>query len=106
MPDDPFGEHDARTASTASGGAVVRDGWLAVVLVASFATGCGGHGRAAGTTIVFQSDRGGREALYAVRPDGRGLTKLPVEIRRDAGVSWTRDGTKALVSYDKGSGKT
>jgi len=83
---------------------VIRAGFVAALLVAAFATACGGHGRTAGT-IVFQSHRSGREALYAVRPDGTGLTRLPVVLPPDgADVSWTRDGTKALVMYDTGSG--
>jgi len=83
---------------------VIRAGLVAVFLVAAFATGCGGHGRAAGT-IVFQSYGSGRAALYAVRPDGSRLTRLPVDLPADgAVVSWTRDGTKALVMYDTGNG--
>jgi dipeptidyl aminopeptidase/acylaminoacyl peptidase len=75
-----------------------------VFLVAAFVTGCGGHGRAAGT-IVFQSYGSGRAALYGVRPDGSGLTRLPLDLPRDgADVFWTRDGTKALVMYFTGSG--
>jgi Tol biopolymer transport system component len=46
--------------------AVVRAGCAAAALFAAFATGCGGHGRAPGT-IVFESDRSGRAAFYAVR---------------------------------------
>src|SRR5207245_5390162 len=59
------------------------------------ATGCGGHGRTAGT-IVFQSDRSGRTAVYAVREDGSGLKKL-LDLSEEAEVIWTRDGTKALA---------
>jgi Tol biopolymer transport system component len=67
--------------------------------LAFFAAGCGGHGRAPGT-IVFESGHSGREALYAVHPDGSGMTKLPLDIPSDgADVSWTRDGRKALVIY-------
>ena len=69
------------------------------VLLAVFAAGCGGHARAPGT-IIFESDHSGREALYAVHPDGSGMTKLPLDIPSDgADVSWTRDGRKALVMY-------
>jgi Tol biopolymer transport system component len=68
------------------------------------ATGCGSHGRAAGT-IVFQSGASGRAAVYAVRPDGTELARLPLELPADSAVvSWTRDGTKALVMYDRGNG--
>src|SRR5436190_23644472 len=67
----------------------------AVALAATFVTACGGHGRAAGT-IVFESDRSGRDALYAVRPDGSGLTKV-LDLPQDANVFWTWDGTKALL---------
>ena len=59
---------------------VVRASSSAVlVLAAAFATECGGHGRASGT-IVFESGLSGREALYGVRPDGTGMTKLPVDL--------------------------
>jgi TolB protein len=74
---------------------VVRAGCVAAALFAAFATGCGGHGRTGGT-IVFESDRSGREAVYAVRADGSGLTKL-LDLPEEAEVIWTRDGTKALV---------
>src|SRR5919204_6878535 len=74
----------------------MRAGFVAVLLVPAFATGCGGHGRARGT-IIFESDRSGRQALYAVRPDGSGLTKLLDLPPGDASVFWTRDGTKALL---------
>jgi WD40-like Beta Propeller Repeat len=73
----------------------MRAGFVAVFLVATFTTGCGGHGRAAGT-IVFESGFIGREALYAVHPDGSGLTRL-LNLPQEADVSWTRDGTKALL---------
>jgi Tol biopolymer transport system component len=77
-----------------------------VVLAVAFATGCGGHGRASGT-IVFESGFSGREALYGVRPDGTRTTKLPVDLPAEgADVAWTGDGTKALVAYDTGSGRT
>jgi WD40 repeat protein len=86
---------------------MARASLLAVVVLASAAaTGCGGHGRASGT-IVFESGFSGREALYGVRPDGTGMTKLPLDLPADgADVAWTRDGTKALVVYDTGSGKS
>ncbi len=85
---------------------VIRAGLVAVFLVAVFATGCGGHGRAAGT-IVFQSYASGRAGLYAVRPDGSHLTRLPVDLPADgAVVSWMRDGTKALVMFDTRNGGT
>lgn len=74
---------------------MVRAGFAAAALFAAFATGCGGHGRTEGT-IVFQSDRSGRAAVYAVREDGSGLTKL-LDLPEEAEVIWTRDGTKALV---------
>ena len=73
----------------------MRAGFVAVFLVAAFATGCGGHGRAAGT-IIFESGFIGREALYAVHPDGSGLTKL-LNLPQEADVSWTPDGAKALL---------
>jgi Tol biopolymer transport system component len=79
----------------------MRAGLAAAALLAALATGCGDHGPGPGT-IVFQSDRGGRDALYAVHPDGSGLTKLPFGDGVD--VYWTRDGTRALVSYTTGSG--
>ncbi len=75
--------------------AVVHAGFVAAAVLAVIATGCGGHGRKAGT-IVFQSDRSGRVAVYAVRPDGTKLTKL-LDLSEEAEVIWTRDGTKALV---------
>jgi dipeptidyl aminopeptidase/acylaminoacyl peptidase len=76
----------------------------AVVAIAAFVTGCGGHERLAGT-VLFQSDRSGRDAWYAVRPDGSGLSKLPVRLPADgADVYWAEDGTKALVMYDTGRG--
>src|SRR5947207_3912426 len=75
---------------------VTRAGLLAAFLAAAFATGCGGHGQAEGT-IVFQSGESGRAAVYAVRPDGSGLTRLSMGLPAEgAVVSWTRDGTKAL----------
>jgi hypothetical protein len=55
--------------------AVARAGLATLALCAACATGCAGRGHAPGT-IVFEGDRSGREALYAVRPDGSGLTKL------------------------------
>jgi Tol biopolymer transport system component len=93
---------DART-SALQFAAVIRAGLLAVFLVAAFATGCGGHGRAAGT-VVFQGSANGRAALYAVRPDGGGLTRLPLDLPVDgADVFWTQDGSKALVTYGDGA---
>jgi Tol biopolymer transport system component len=84
--------------------AVVRAGLLAVALSAAFTTGCGGRRHAPGT-IVFQSDRSGGEAVYAVRPDGSGRSRIPVNLPPEgADVFWTRDGTKALVVYDTGTG--
>ena len=45
--------------------------------------------------------------LYGIRPDGTGMTKLPVDLPEDgADVAWTRDGSKALVAYDTGSSRT
>ena len=73
----------------------VHAGFVAAALLAVVAAGCGGHARTAGT-ILFQSDRGGRVAVYAVRPDGTKLTKL-LDLSAEAEVTWTRDGTKALV---------
>jgi Tol biopolymer transport system component len=85
---------------------MIRAGLLAVFISAASALGCGGHGRPAGT-IVFQSYASGRAALYAVRPDGSGLSRLPLDLPRDgAVVSWTRDGAKALVTYATGNGGT
>jgi len=67
--------------------------------LAFFAAGCGGHARASGT-IVFESRHSGREAIYAVHPDGSEMTKLPLDIPSDgADISWTRDGRTALVMY-------
>jgi Tol biopolymer transport system component len=66
-----------------------------LALCAACATGCAGRGHAPGT-IVFEGDRSGREALYAVRPDGSGLTKL-LDLPRGANVFWSRDGAKALL---------
>ena len=35
------------------------------------------------------------------------MTRLPLDLPPDgADVAWTRDGTKALVAYDSGSGRT
>src|SRR5436190_19506023 len=82
-------------ASSSRVSAVMRAGCAAAALFAAFATGCGGHGRAPGT-IVFESDRSGRAAVYAVREDGSGLKKL-LDLPEEAEVIWTRDGTKALV---------
>jgi Tol biopolymer transport system component len=74
-----------------------------MVVCAPLATGCGGHGRGPGT-IVFASAYSGREAVYAVRPDGTGLTKLPLHLPSyGAGVFWTRDGRKAFVLDDTGA---
>src|SRR6266516_3775550 len=73
----------------------MRAGCAAAALFAAFATGCGGHGRAPGM-IVFESDRSGRAAVYAVREDGSGLKRL-LDLPEEAEVIWTRDGTKALV---------
>ena len=74
---------------------MVRAGLVAAALFAAFATGCGGHGPARGT-IVFESDRSGRNALYALRPDGSKLTKL-LDLPEEADVFWSRNGTRALV---------
>ena len=74
---------------------MVRAGLVAAALLAAFATGCGGHGRARGT-IVFESDRSGVDALYAIRADGGKLTKL-LNLPEEADVFWSRDGTRALV---------
>ena len=83
---------------------MIRAGFVAVVVVATFATGCGGHRPTAGT-IIFQSAHSGRDLLYAVRPDGGGLTRLPLDLSPEASaVYWTRDGTKALVLSERGSG--
>src|SRR5947207_1219564 len=82
-------------ASSSRVSAVVRAGCAAAALFAAFATGCGGHARTAGT-ILFQSDRSGRAAVYAVREDGSRLTKL-LDLPEEAEVIWMRDGTKALV---------
>src|SRR5207245_5355201 len=82
-------------ASSSRVSAVMRAGCAAAALVAAFATACGGHGRASGT-IVCESDRSGRAAVYAVREDGSGLKKL-LDLPEEAEVVWTRDGTKALV---------
>jgi len=86
---------------------MARASLLAVAVIASAAaTGCGGHGLASGT-IVFMSGYSGREALYGVRPDGTGMTKLRLGLPQNgADVAWTRDGTKAVVAYDTGSGET
>ena len=65
------------------------------VLITAVAAGCGRHGSAPGT-IVFESDRSGRDALYSVRPDGSGLTTL-LDLPNEAAVFWTRDATRALV---------
>src|SRR6266516_6334801 len=73
----------------------MRAGVAAAALFAAFARGCGGQGRAPGT-IVFESDRSGLAAVYAVREDGSGLRKL-LDLPEEAEVIWTRDGTKALV---------
>ncbi len=43
---------------------------------------------------MFDSDRSGEDASYAVRPDGSGLTRL--DARESFGV-WTRDGKRGLV---------
>ena len=81
----------------------MRAGCAAAALFAVFAMGCGGHARTAGT-IVFQSDRSGRAAIYAIREDGSGLRKL-LDLPGEAEVIWTRDGTKALVLAYPSSGK-
>ena len=74
-----------------------------LVLSAAFATGCGGHGRALGT-IVFESGFSGREALYGVRPDGTGTTKLPLNLPADgADVAWTRDDGAGLPGRRAGA---
>lgn len=80
-----------------------RAGLAAVGVCAALATGCGGHGRSPGT-IVFTSAYSGREAVYAVRPDGTGMTRLPLDLPPyGASVFWTRDGAKAFVLDDTGS---
>jgi hypothetical protein len=86
--------------------AVVRADLAAVAIFAVLATGCGGHGSNPGT-ILFQSDRSGHVALYAVRPDGVGLSRLPLDLPPDgADVYWNRAGTKALVIYYTGTGSS
>jgi Tol biopolymer transport system component len=105
LPCSGHGERVVRLAgSVLDLSAVVRAGLAAVAIFAVLATGCGGHGRNPGT-IVFQSDRSGHDTLYAVRPDGGGLSRLPLDLPPDgADVYWNQDGTKALVIYDTGSG--
>ncbi|TMK71864.1 MAG: hypothetical protein E6G50_04995, partial [Actinobacteria bacterium] len=45
--------------------------------------------------------------MYAVRPDGTGLSRIPLGLPYDgADVEWSPDGTKALVMYDSGSGNS
>jgi Tol biopolymer transport system component len=66
---------------------------VAATLIAALATGCSGHEHSPGT-IVFQSDRSGEDANYAVRLDGSGLTRLP---RWESFGVWTRDGRRAVV---------
>ena len=67
----------------------------AAVLTTAVVTACGGHGTVQGT-IVFESNRSGRDALYAVRLDGTGLTTL-LDLPKEAAVFWTGDATRALV---------
>lgn len=71
---------------------------LAALLVAA---GCGssGHQQATGTggTIVLHGSFGGREGIYAVRPDGRGLSRLKLGVSNDDDVYWNPAGTTALV---------
>jgi Tol biopolymer transport system component len=74
----------------------MRPGLAATALLAALATGCGNHGHNPGT-IVFQSDRSGHDALYTVRPDGSGLTRLLALSAEGADVFWTRNGKRALV---------
>jgi Tol biopolymer transport system component len=77
----------------------------ALTLLAAFATACGGHDRAGRGTILFQSDRSGDDAWYAVRSDGTGLRRIALGLPPDgADVFWNGDGTKALVVYDTGNG--
>ena len=97
MPDDRVSKHDVQPVSPASrvSAGVSASLTAAAVLITAVVTGCGGHGRAPGT-IVFESDRSGRDALYAVRPDGSGLTTL-LDLPEEAAVFWTRDATRALV---------
>src|SRR5437016_2099281 len=89
MPDDRVGKYDVQPVSTVSRVSAVVCASLAAaaVLITAVVTGCGGHGRVPGT-IVFESDRSGREALYAVRPDGSGLTAL-LDLPREGAVFWT-----------------
>jgi Tol biopolymer transport system component len=82
---------------------VIRAALTAALIGAALTAGCGGHKRTAGM-IVFQSAHGG--ALYAVRPDGKGLTRLRLKLPASGvDVAWTRDGTRALVTYDTLNGR-
>jgi Tol biopolymer transport system component len=83
---------------------VMRSVFAAAVLGAVSAAGCGGGGVRSEGTIVFQSANDG--ALYALRPDGTGLTRLRLKLPPSgADVAWTRDGTRALVTYDTLDGR-
>jgi Tol biopolymer transport system component len=82
---------------------MIRAGLVAGLIGATLAAGCGGHERGAGM-IVFQGANGG--PLYAVRPDGKGLTRLRLTLPPSgADVAWTRDGKRALVTYDTLDGR-
>jgi Tol biopolymer transport system component len=77
----------------------LRVGLAAGALLAALSTGClHADARDDPGTIVFQSDRSGRWAAYAVRPDGAELGKV-AELP-DAGseqMVWAPDGSRVLV---------
>jgi hypothetical protein len=73
------------------------------MLLVLIATACGARGSDHGT-IVFESDRSGPEALYAVDPVDGVVTRLSALPRSDVLVYWARDGSKALIyDYSRGT---
>jgi TolB protein len=51
-----------------------------------------------GGKIVFDSDRSGNYDVYAMNPDGSGVTDLTNNAADDASAAWSPDGTKVAFS--------
>jgi hypothetical protein len=54
-----------------------------------------------GRTIVFESTLGGKFAIYTVRPDGTGLTRLTADTSNSEQPRWSPDGRRIVFSSDR-----
>jgi catechol 2,3-dioxygenase-like lactoylglutathione lyase family enzyme len=57
-----------------------------------------------GTTILFYSDKSGRNQLYTMRADGSDWQPLLAGQREDSAGSWSHDGKRILFTSDAGHG--